>query len=81
MVFGVAVFSHILTEFITIIETIKIIEVELGELDKLAQFFGILVHFNEDKPINYARKKKIEDYFQYRWDNDLNFAVTDEEGA
>lgn len=33
--------------------------------------------FNEDHPLNLDFKKKVEDYFEYRWRNDLNQVVRD----
>ena len=40
------------------------------EADDLAKFFGILRNFNYNKDIDLNFKREIEDYFEYRWEND-----------
>ena len=80
MLFGVAIFSHILSEFTAIIDTLKAVEAEIEDADSLCQFFGLMVHFNEDRPINLKLKRDFEEYFSYRWTQDRNAALSDEVG-
>lgn len=40
------------------------------EADNLAKFFGILRNFNYNQDIDISFKREIEEYFEYRWEND-----------
>jgi len=37
----------------------------------------LLKHFNKDKPMNPKTLDYIEDYFNYKWNKNLNQAVDD----
>lgn len=75
MLFGVAVFSHILANYIVIIEKMNKTNQDIGEADKLILFFATLKYYNKNKLFNLKMKEKIEEYFQYRWENDRNAAI------
>lgn len=49
------------------------------EADSLTMFLQFLEKMNGQKPINEAFRNKIESYFEYRWNNDRNSALDDEE--
>lgn len=56
MLFGVAVFSHILANYIVIIEKMNKTNQEIGEADKLILFFATLKYYNKNKLFNLKMK-------------------------
>jgi hypothetical protein len=44
----------------------------------LSKFLGLLVRFNKGHPIPTEMKQQIEEYFDYYWEKDLNFAMKTE---
>ena len=52
LLFGVAIFSYIMGNFIEILEQIKQLDEELDDGDNLTRFFGLLQRFNGNKSIN-----------------------------
>lgn len=78
LLFGVAIFSYIMGVFISILEQFKQCEADLDEGDKLSKFFGLLVKFNNGKPIDVEMKSSFEKYFEYKWTKDRNQAFRDE---
>ena len=75
LVFGVAIFSMIMGNFIEIIQTFQTFNDDLDEGEDLNRFFGVLRKFNYDEPVPDAFKRRLEKYFEYRWVNDQNQAV------
>jgi hypothetical protein len=49
---------------------------ELNEDNQLSRFFGVLESFNYQNPLKLEIKRSIELYFEYRWSNDKNIAIT-----
>ena len=72
LLFGVAVFSLFMGVFIEMIEKYKEVAADLEEGDNLARFFGVMKRYNNDIDIDLELKRRIEDYFDYRWANDKN---------
>lgn len=60
LLFGVAIFSYIMGNFIAILDQFKDFNKELDEGDDLAKFFGILKKFNGDKPFDLKLKRHME---------------------
>jgi hypothetical protein len=52
MLFGVAIFSSIMGNFIGIIESFKVFDAEIEQTDELAKFLGVLERFNNFIPLN-----------------------------
>ena len=75
MLFGVAVFSHATANYIVIIEEMNKIDEDIGQGDQLILFFATLKYYNKNKIFNLKMKDKIEEYFEYRWNNDRNAAM------
>ena len=85
LLFGVAIFSYIMGNFIEILAEFKEFNMDIGDGDSLSKFFGTLRYFNGEKMINDDLKKQIEALFEYRWktdrlaafkeDNDLNLFI------
>ena len=67
MLFGVAIFSVIMGNFIDMLGVIEESNEELNEGEDLAKFFGILKAFNRGQFMKQEQKDKIEQYFDYRW--------------
>ena len=48
---------------------------ELDDGDNLSRFFSVCERFNERKPLNFQLKMKIEQFFQFKWNNVKNLAL------
>lgn len=76
MMFGVSIFSYFMGNFIEILEQYQNLNAELDDGDNLAMFFGVLKKFNGDVEITgdpeerVPLKKRIEDHFLFKWNND-----------
>ena len=46
----------------------------LEDGDNLSRFFGILKKFNDNTEIEDDLKRRIENHFKYKWENDKNQA-------
>ena len=72
LLFGVAIFSYIMGKFVEMVNQIREFRRELDNSDELNRFFGVIEQFNNSKPINLQLKRKIEDFFHFKWNNDKN---------
>ena len=79
MLFGVAIFSIIMGDFISMLNTITEFNEEFEEGDALARFFGVLKAFNRGEFIKTELKEQIEQYFDYRWINNKNYYLTNDD--
>jgi hypothetical protein len=52
LLFGVAIFSYIMSIFIEMLNSFKEANADLDDGDELARFFGLLKKFNNGKSIN-----------------------------
>lgn len=73
--FGVAVFSYIVGNFVDVLESFNLIQQDFDEGDHLFKFFGLLKNFNSGNKLKKKSLKDIEDYFEYKWQNDKNQAI------
>ena len=78
LLFGVAIFSFIMGNFIDILNNINEFFEGLDDGENLNKFFGTIKRFNKNTPVNLALKKKIEEFFDYRWGVDKNIAFQSE---
>lgn len=76
LIFGVAIFSMIMGNFIAIIETFRHFNDDLDEGEELVRFFSVLRKFNHDEPVPDSFRRRLEKYFDYRWREDRNQGVT-----
>lgn len=76
---GVAIFSYIMGNFIEILHSIQYLNADFDEGESLSKWFGLIKRFNSSRSISMDLKQKIEEYFDYRWTNDKNQAVSDPE--
>lgn len=79
LLFGVAVFSFIMGNFIEILMSFKHVTAENEESDDLTKWFGLLAWFNKGMPLSKEMTKKIENYFDYYWARDRNYAFKSKE--
>lgn len=79
LLFGVAVFSFVMGNFITILDATKSINDDLEEGDELSKFFGLLFQFNKNQHLDQDFKDQLESYFSYRWAQNLNWVVDSDE--
>jgi len=67
MMFGVAIFSYIMGNFVQIFAQAKLSREPINYGDDLSRFFGVLKSFNEGEEIDKKLKNSIESFFIYRW--------------
>jgi len=79
LLIGVAIFSYIMGNFIEILISIQDLNNDFDEGENLSKWFGLIKRFNSSRSISLDLKLKIEEYFDYRWINDKNKAVSTEE--
>lgn len=70
MVGGVMVFSYIMGNFVDMIKSYEIMNSDIDDGDNLSKFLGLMKKFNKGKDINEDLKKRIEEYFSFRWNED-----------
>lgn len=73
---GVAIFSYIMGNFIEILISIQDLNADFDDGENLSKWFGLIKRFNSSRSISIDLKLKIEEYFDYRWINDKNQAVS-----
>jgi hypothetical protein len=79
LLFGVAVFSIIMGNFIEILMSFKTVTAENEESENLTKWLGLLARFNKGRPLPKEMTKRIENYFDYYWANDKNYAIKSED--
>lgn len=79
LMFGVAIFSKFLGDFIDIIAAYKAINKDIEFFEDLNKFFELIKHFNKDIPINDSFREKVISFFVVKWETDRNQLIADEE--
>ena len=79
LLFGVAVFSYIMGNFVDILNDFKNFDSDLDQGDELSKFFGVLKKFNGGREIDISFKQELEQFFAYKWTCDRNFPFVDAE--
>ena len=79
LLFGVAIFSYCMGKFVDIFNEAIAFNATLDDGDNLNKFFGVLENFNGEKPIKLELKRQIEHHFNYKWENDKNAAIVDDD--
>jgi Ion channel len=72
---GVAAFSFIMGNFIDMLMEFRSVTAENEDHAGLTKFFGLLTRFNKGHPLNKEMTRRIEQYFDYYWSKDLNYAM------
>ena len=73
LLFGVAIFSYIMGNFIEIVNKSYNIDADLDEGDNLNKFFGLLEKFNQG-PINQELMTSMQKFFDFKWKMNRNIA-------
>ena len=79
MLSGVATFTYVMRNFITMLKTQQTLDKDISQAGDLDKFFGTLTWLNNDNPVNPKMKAEFEEYFDYLWKNNKNWAVVQEE--
>ena len=79
LLLGVAIFSYFMGILFEIIDSFRKLNDPIDEGDELTRFFGLIRKFNNNAPIDHTLKTKIEAHFDYKWINDKNQAIDDED--
>ena len=74
-IFGNAVFSLILGNFIAIIDAYKLFMAEFEEYDQLKRFFSTLKYFNSEIDIPNDLKVKITKHMNHIWMSSKNLMI------
>jgi hypothetical protein len=78
LLFGVTIFSYIMGNYILILNSLKSLQDDFDDGEKLSKWLGLIKRFNNGRPLSIQMKDQIEKYFDYRWVNDKNQAVSNE---
>jgi len=78
LLFGVAIFSIVMGNFKDILEEIKMMNADLDDSENLSKFLEVMAKFNQNKPIKEKFKNQITEFFDYKWKNDRNMAIDDD---
>ena len=76
---GVTAFSYIMGQFIEILIDLRTVTASNENSQQLAEWFGMLAHFNKNRPLPKQMIAELETYFEYFWQNDRNYAIKSEE--
>lgn len=47
--------------------------------ENLSKWLGLLAHFNRNRPLSKEMTKRFEQYFEYYWQHDKNYAIQSDE--
>ena len=76
---GVACFSYIMGQFIEILMNFQQVTADNEDSENLSKWLGLLTHFNKNRPLSKEMTKKFEQYFEYYWQHDKNYAIQSDE--
>mmetsp|Transcript_1511 Transcript_1511/g.1006 ORF Transcript_1511/g.1006 Transcript_1511/m.1006 type:complete len:221 (+) Transcript_1511:675-1337(+) len=79
LLIGVACFSYIMGQFIDILMNFQTVTADNEDSENLSKWLGLLSHFNKNRPLSKDMTKRFEQYFEYYWQNDKNYAIQSEE--
>lgn len=65
--------------FLDILTGFQNMNTDIDETEALSKFIGLLVNFNTGKPLKHDFHEKMYKYFVYRWNNDRNSAIDDQD--
>ena len=51
---------------------------ENEDSDNLSKWLGLLAHFNKNRPLDQDLSDRLEQYFEYYWKHDKNYACKNE---
>lgn len=74
LLFGVTLFSYIMSNIIDLFSLFNKYHDDFDEGESLVKFIGTLKKFNHGNDISIKMRKKIEEFFEYKWTHELNQA-------
>ena len=77
--FAGAIFAKALGEFGDILAEYDELKGEIEYSGDLISFMAMLEHFNNGNEMSREKRREYEDYFTYRWKNDRNAAIDDDD--
>ena len=77
--FGVAVFSLIFSSFKNTLDEVGNLNSDIDESHHLSSFICFLKNFNNQEQMDQKFKKRIEKFFKYKWKNDRNYVMRQQE--
>lgn len=75
LLIGVACFSYIMGQFIEILMNFQQVTADNEDSENLSKWLGLLAHFNKNRPLSKDMTKRFEQYFEYYWQHDKNYAI------
>lgn len=75
LLLGVASFSYIMGQFVGILMGLSVVTADNEDSENLSKYLGLLGHFNKNKPLTKETTERIEQYFEYYWQHDKNYAI------
>lgn len=79
LLIGVACFSYIMGQFIEILMNFQTVTADNEDSENLSKWLGLLAHFNKNRPLSKEMTKRFEQYFDYYWQHDKNYAIQSDE--
>ena len=79
LLIGVACFSYIMGQFIEILMNFQQVTADNEDSENLSKWLGLLAHFNKNRPLSKDMTKRFEQYFEYYWQHDKNYAIQSED--
>jgi hypothetical protein len=81
LLFGVAIFSFIMGEFIAMISNLDQYDASAGgDGNELTRFFGILKNYNYNEEIDIKLRREIEAFLENRYSKDQVLALNESNG-
>ena len=75
LLIGVACMSFIMGQLISILLEVQILTAANEDSEMLSRWLLLLKNFNNNKPLPNHMTAQFENYFNYYWKNDKNYAV------
>ena len=79
LLIGVACFSYIMSQFISILLEVQALTAVNEDSEMLSRWILLLKKFNNNKPLPPDMIAQFESYFEYYWHNDKNYAMATED--
>lgn len=72
-------FSFIMGNFIEILLSFNEINSDNEDSEDLTKWLNLMAKFNKGRPLSKEMTRQIEDYFEYYWSHDRNYAIKSSE--
>lgn len=79
LLIGVAIFSYIMGELLTMLVKFKNLNINFGQDEELERFFLLLKKYNYGQSLDGKLQNKIQIFLNFKWMNDRNNFLVDEQ--